>query len=171
MKALPDIRTANKVVELILKNASIAVTGIWQAEDDGVLNPANIKLVPGTIIPKAVGSAGLTPLEAPGRSAVPLRACRDTGLTLASFPAVYPFTIKVYWRWTGCRDEGVATTYWLWITGSEIWAQKILGAPGVAQCVVRHSSPPSGNRASAMSATGARKRYSSIRTVPSAPYN
>ena len=67
MKALPDIKTANKVVELVLKNASIAVTGIWQADDDGVLNPANIKLVPGAIIPKAVGSAGLTPLDAPGR--------------------------------------------------------------------------------------------------------
>lgn len=67
MKALPDIKTANKVVELVLKNASIAVTGIWQADDDGVLNPANIKLVPGTIIPKAVGSEGLRPLEAPGR--------------------------------------------------------------------------------------------------------
>jgi hypothetical protein len=67
MTALPDIRTANKVVELVLKNASIAVTGIWQADDDGVLNPANIRLVPGTIIPKAVGSSGLTPLQAPGR--------------------------------------------------------------------------------------------------------
>jgi hypothetical protein len=67
MKALPDIRTANKVVELVLKNASIAVTGIWQADDDGVLNPATIRLVPGTIIPKAVGSSGLTPLAAPGR--------------------------------------------------------------------------------------------------------
>ncbi len=66
MKALPDIKTANKVVELILKNATIAVTGIWQAEDDGVLNPANIRLVPGTIIPKAVGSKGLTPLQAAG---------------------------------------------------------------------------------------------------------
>ena len=67
MTALPDIKTANKVVELILKNASIAVTGIWLADDDGVLNPANIKLIPGSIIPKAVGSAGLTPLQAPGR--------------------------------------------------------------------------------------------------------
>jgi len=66
MKALPDIRTANKVVELVLKNASIAATGIWQAEDDGVLNPATVKLVPGAIIPKAQGSAGLTPLAAPG---------------------------------------------------------------------------------------------------------
>lgn len=67
MKALPDIKTANKVVELILKNASIAVTGIWQADDDGVLNPANIELKPGSIIPKAVGSKGLTPLEMPSR--------------------------------------------------------------------------------------------------------
>ncbi len=67
MKALPDIKTANKVVELVLKNASIAVTGIWQADDDGVINPATIRLIPGAIIPKAVGSAGLTPLEAPGR--------------------------------------------------------------------------------------------------------
>jgi hypothetical protein len=67
MSALPDIKTVNKVVELVLKNASIAVTGIWQAEDDGVLNPANVRLVPGSIIPKAVGSAGLTPLQAPGR--------------------------------------------------------------------------------------------------------
>ena len=67
MKALPDIRTANKIVELVLRNASIAVTGIWQADDDGVINPANIRLAPGTIIPKAVGSSGLTPLESPGR--------------------------------------------------------------------------------------------------------
>ena len=67
MKTLPDIKTANKVVELILKNASIAATGIWQADDDGVLNPANIELVPGAIIPKAVGSDGLKPLDMPGR--------------------------------------------------------------------------------------------------------
>jgi len=67
MKALPDIKTANKVVELVLKNASIAVTGMWQADDDGVLNPATIRLVPGAIIPKAVGSAGLTALANPAR--------------------------------------------------------------------------------------------------------
>ncbi len=67
MTALPDIKTANKVVELVLKNASMAVTGMWQAEDDGVLNPHNIRLVPGAIIPKAPGSSGLTPLSTPGR--------------------------------------------------------------------------------------------------------
>jgi hypothetical protein len=64
MRALPDIKTANKVVELILKNASISVSGIWQADDDGVINLSNINLTPGAIIPKAVGSSGLTPLRA-----------------------------------------------------------------------------------------------------------
>lgn len=62
LRALPDIKTANKVVELVLKNATIAVSGIWQADDDGVINLANINLTPGAIIPKAVGSSGLTPL-------------------------------------------------------------------------------------------------------------
>jgi hypothetical protein len=65
MKTLPDIKTANKVVELILKNASIAVSGVWQADDDGIINLSNIDLSPGSIIPKAVGSSGLTPLKMP----------------------------------------------------------------------------------------------------------
>ena len=62
LSALPDIKTANKVVELVLKNATIAVSGIWMADDDGVINLNNINLTPGAIIPKAVGSSGLTPL-------------------------------------------------------------------------------------------------------------
>ena len=63
LRTLPDIKTANKVVELVLKNATIAVSGIWMADDDGVINLANINLTPGAIIPKAVGSSGLTPLS------------------------------------------------------------------------------------------------------------
>ena len=66
MKVLPDIRTANRVVELILQNASFAVAGMWQADDDGILNIDTIELAPGAIIPKAIGSSGLTPLEMPG---------------------------------------------------------------------------------------------------------
>jgi hypothetical protein len=53
LMALPDIKTLNKVVELILKNASLAVAGVYTATDDGVLNPANVRLAPGTIIPVA----------------------------------------------------------------------------------------------------------------------
>lgn len=53
INALADIKTANKVVELILKNASIALSGIYTAVDDGVLNPNTVELSPGTIIPVA----------------------------------------------------------------------------------------------------------------------
>lgn len=67
LRNLGDVKTTNTAIELILKNAAISMSGIWQADDDGVINPANIRLAPGTIIPKAVGSKGLTPLEAPGR--------------------------------------------------------------------------------------------------------
>jgi hypothetical protein len=53
MTALPDIKTLNKVKELLLKNASLAVAGVYTAADDGVLNPNTVKLVPGAIIPVA----------------------------------------------------------------------------------------------------------------------
>ena len=67
MTALPDIKTVNKVVELVLEERLDRRHRHLASRDDGVLNPANIRLVPGTIIPKAVGSSGLTPLQAPGR--------------------------------------------------------------------------------------------------------
>lgn len=59
LDSMGDIRTTNLVKEYLLKNAAFAIGGIWQADDDGVLNPDNIKLEPGIIIPKAVGSQGL----------------------------------------------------------------------------------------------------------------
>jgi len=51
--ALPDIKTLNKTLELLLKNASLAITGVYTAADDGVLNPQTIKIVPGAVIPVA----------------------------------------------------------------------------------------------------------------------
>ena len=51
--ALPDIKTLNKTKELLLKNASLAVAGVYTAADDGVLNPNTVKLSPGAIIPVA----------------------------------------------------------------------------------------------------------------------
>ena len=53
MTALPDIKTLNKTIELLLKNASLAVAGVYTAADDGVLNPNTVKLIPGAIIPVA----------------------------------------------------------------------------------------------------------------------
>ena len=66
INALAAIKTCNITVEMILENAQMAMSGIYQMEDDGVVNPDTINLVPGTIIPKAMGSAGLTPITPAG---------------------------------------------------------------------------------------------------------
>ncbi len=66
LSALPDIRVLNEVVKLGLENGALAITGMWQADDDGVINPDTIELIPGTIIPRAMGSRGLEPLQSPG---------------------------------------------------------------------------------------------------------
>ena len=64
--AMPDIKTLNKTLELLLKNASLAIAGVYTAADDGVLNPATVKILPGAIIPVARNGgpqgASLTPL-------------------------------------------------------------------------------------------------------------
>jgi len=71
VSALPDIKTLNKVKELVLKNASIAVAGVYTAADDGVLNPQNIKIQPGSIIPVARNGGPA------GESLKPLRSATD----------------------------------------------------------------------------------------------
>lgn len=69
-QALPDIRTLNKLTELLLQSASLAVGGVWTGLDDGVLNPDTVRILPGMIIPVASngGARGksLMPLEFPG---------------------------------------------------------------------------------------------------------
>jgi len=66
INALSAIKTTNLTIELILENAQMAISGIYQMDDDGVVNPDTINLVPGTVIPKAAGSAGLQPIRAAG---------------------------------------------------------------------------------------------------------
>ena len=51
MSILPDIKTANKMVELVLRNASLAVSGVYTATSDPVINPYTMQLAPGTMIP------------------------------------------------------------------------------------------------------------------------
>jgi len=64
--SLPDIRTANKVVEFQLKNAALALAGMYLVQDDGVVNPDTIQIIPGGMIPvKSTGGsmgASMTPL-------------------------------------------------------------------------------------------------------------
>lgn len=64
--ALSDIKSLNFVKELLLSAADMQITGMWHAEDDGVINPNTIQIAPGTIIPKMPGSEGLTPITPAG---------------------------------------------------------------------------------------------------------
>lgn len=54
MRALPDIKTLNKMVEDHLRSAAFSANPIFTATDDGIINPYTIRLHPGAVIP--VGS-------------------------------------------------------------------------------------------------------------------
>ena len=59
---LPDIKTANLLVELILEKLEEAVDPAYTYEDDGVMNLEN-PIEPGTWLPRAAGSEAPEPLE------------------------------------------------------------------------------------------------------------
>lgn len=47
---LPDARTLNELTRMDMAAGDLAIAGMWIAEDDGVLNPKNIKVGPRKII-------------------------------------------------------------------------------------------------------------------------
>jgi hypothetical protein len=61
--ALEDIKTLNLVKEMSLEAMDLALSGMWQAEDDGVINVDTIEIAPRTIIPVAQGSGGLKRID------------------------------------------------------------------------------------------------------------
>jgi len=67
MNALPAIKVANLTTQLVLENAQMTIGGIWQMDDDGVINPDTIDLVPGTIIPVSPNSRGLQGVQSPAK--------------------------------------------------------------------------------------------------------
>lgn len=64
MNALAAIRTTNLMVELVLENAAMSIVGIYQTDNDGIMNADTINLLPGTILPKEIGSRGLEQINA-----------------------------------------------------------------------------------------------------------
>lgn len=71
LMALANIRTENKIMEMILINAALALAGMYLAKDDGVINTDTLQITQGGIIPVAstggTTGASLVPLET-GRS-------------------------------------------------------------------------------------------------------
>jgi hypothetical protein len=56
LQAMPAIKTLNLTVQLILENAEMAISGSFVYDDDGVFNPDNVTIQPGTFIPRSPGS-------------------------------------------------------------------------------------------------------------------
>lgn len=48
--ALPDAKSANKLMQKTLEAADMAIAGMWIAQDDGVLNPHTVRIGPRKII-------------------------------------------------------------------------------------------------------------------------
>lgn len=85
--ALPDIKTLNKIVELVLRNAALAISGVYTGVDDGVLNPATAQIIPGAIIPVASNAGGargasLAPLLTGGKFDVAALEIDDLRMTV-----------------------------------------------------------------------------------------
>lgn len=59
---LPDVKTLNDILKLELMSLDIAVGGMWKAVDDGVLNPATIRIGPRKIVAMA-SIESMAPLE------------------------------------------------------------------------------------------------------------
>lgn len=66
INAISAIKTCNLTVQLTLENAEMAITGMWQYDDDGVIDPDNIQFTPNSMIAKDASSKGLEQLKAPG---------------------------------------------------------------------------------------------------------
>lgn len=82
LAALPDIRLLNKLAELHIKALNLVVTPILKVVDDGVTNPATIRLVPGAIIPVRANGGPLGP------SIEPLSPPADLGISAQTMEAL-----------------------------------------------------------------------------------
>lgn len=65
LQALPDLKMLNKAKELSIRSAQLNIFGVYTVADDGVTNPATIKLAPNAMIPVARNSGPNGPSIAP----------------------------------------------------------------------------------------------------------
>lgn len=63
LKILPTVRKINLVQQMVLENGELAIAGLWQADDDGVVNWDTVEILPGTVVPRTPGQAGLEALQ------------------------------------------------------------------------------------------------------------
>jgi Bacteriophage head to tail connecting protein len=70
MQALPDARVLSSVKSYLLRHAALAIGGVQLVRTDGSVNPNNVRIFPGAVIPvKATGGpngASIAPLQVTG---------------------------------------------------------------------------------------------------------
>lgn len=59
---LPDVKTLNDIIRMELMSLDLAISGMWKAVDDGVLNPKTIRVGPRKVIAMA-SLESMAPLE------------------------------------------------------------------------------------------------------------
>jgi len=94
MSLISDIKTLNKTVELGLKAASLSISGVFTAVDDGILNVKNIRLTPGAIIPvgsNASNNPSLAPLQSPANFQIEQMLIQDIRNRINEHLLVEPF--------------------------------------------------------------------------------
>lgn len=53
------VRLLNRIVELILKDAALSLSGVWQADDTEKIKYSKVNIIPGAINLREPGSIGL----------------------------------------------------------------------------------------------------------------
>lgn len=61
INALPDAKTVNMAKKLELQNASLAISGVWTARNNGIFNSNSIRIVPGAVIPVQSNAGAMGP--------------------------------------------------------------------------------------------------------------
>lgn len=74
LQMLPDIRTANKIVQFMLENSALQMAGVFTGKDDGYFNPNTVRIAPGVIIPVNSNSS-----SDPSLAALPLSGNLSVG--------------------------------------------------------------------------------------------
>lgn len=59
LNALPDAKTLNMAKKIELQNASLAISGVWLARNNGIFNSNSIKIRPGAVIPVQSTGGGM----------------------------------------------------------------------------------------------------------------
>ncbi|RLC46814.1 MAG: hypothetical protein DRH57_05320 [Candidatus Cloacimonadota bacterium] len=94
MSLISDIKTLNKTVELGLKAASLAISGVFTAVDDGIINVKNIRLQPGAVIPVGSNSStnpSLAPLQSPANFQIEQMLVQEIRTRINEYMLVEPF--------------------------------------------------------------------------------